>query len=287
MQQNFIISLPRSGSTVLTRLLSTRNDVICLPECFFPHLLDHLTPSDWKDRRMVAALLIASCSDGCPLSLDEASECISDNSLATLKNIAIAVAAKEERDPAALRSAVWKSTRLVGSNSSITRLGARFIILHRARLNVYESQFRVPFGTRNENPSRFALFAASYDAAFRRYPSERTMHVDYAGIPSQIEEIYKWIGSESREKVQTVGAVLTTSGERAWHSEIDKPFRNDDNAKLAKLTDSQIRRYRTTAALLRILPFLGTLARNKADQRQAFALKDMAISILVAACNDQ
>jgi hypothetical protein len=272
MKHSFIVSLPRSGSTVLTRLISSREDVVCLPETFFPHLLDHISERDSKDARRMAAMFVASCPDGCPLTLDEAEECVSHEHAQTLSKIALKVATKEGRNPDLIKSAVWKSTRLVGSNKSIAKLDARFIILTRPRLNVYESQFRVPFGARNKNPARFALFASSYDAAFRRYPSGKTLQVEYATIPERLDELCCWIGSTSDRENRSIGSVQATSGQRAWHSEIDKPFHDDDTQKLANLSVSQICRYKTTAALLDKIPFIKSLARSLADRREADGL---------------
>lgn len=280
MQHTFIISLPRSGSTVLTRMLSSRDDVVCLPETFFPHLLDHLSREEWQDRLWVAALFVASCSDGSPLTLDEAMECITESQEESLRKIALKVAAKDGRDADSIKAAVWKATRLVGSHTTIDKLGGRVVILHRPRLNVYESQFRVPFGDRNRNACRFALFAASYDAAFRHYPAAHTMHVEYARIPEQIDAIFSWIGSESTQTATSTSAVQATSGQRAWHSQIDKPFHNDDALKIANLNAAQIRNFNTTSTLLRLFPVIGTLARRAADRRTAKALRDKARSLI-------
>jgi hypothetical protein len=282
MQHNFVISLPRSGSTVLTRMLSSREDVMCLPETCFPHLLDHLTNAEWEDRRWVAALYLASCSDGSPLTLEEAILCISPSHEMSLRNIALKVAAKSGRNPKNIRAVVWKSTRLVGSSKSIAGIGGRYLILHRPRLNVYESQFRVPFGKLNHAPSRFALFAASYDAAFRRYPRQVTMEIEYAHIPEQLDAIFSWIGSESPQVDNSSGALQTTAGRRAWHSQIVKPFHNDDVKKISNLSSSQIHIFNTTSTALRMVPLIGTLARRQADRRTAQAMKTMARSILKA-----
>lgn len=287
MQHSFIISLPRSGSTVLTRMLSSRDDVICLPETFFPHLLDYISPAEWGDRRWVAALFVASCSDGSPLTLEEAMECIGESHEGSLQRIALKVAAKDGRDPSAIKAAVWKATRLVGSHRTIDRIGGRCVILHRPLLNVYESQFRVPFGDRNRAACRFALFAASYDAAFRHYPDAQTIHVEYAQIPEQLETIFFWIGSESTQAATSSGAVQATAGQRAWHSQIDKPFHNDDAKKIANLDPSQIRSFNTASTLLRLLSPIGSLARRLADRREANALKDKARSILATPDTDQ
>ena len=280
MRHNFIISLPRSGSTVLTRMLSVRDDVICLPESFFPHLLDFITPEEWKDTRFVAALFITSCSDGSPLTLEECLPCIAATHEETLHNIASRVALKEGRAPDSIKAVVWKATRLIGSNRAIQKFGWRNIILHRPYLNVYESQFRVSFGNRNRKPSRFALFASSYDAAFRRYDERQTLNVKYSTIPEQLSEIFEWIGSESARESSSTGSVEVTSGQRAWHTEINKPFRNDDTNKLTNLMPSQIRVFETFKGLLDTFTFVGSVSRGIVDALEAKSLKSRAYSLI-------
>jgi hypothetical protein len=261
-------------------MLSAREDVICLPETFFPHMLDYITADEWLDKRWVAALFVASCSDGCPLTLEESAKCVRDTHKETLESIAAEVACKEGRDPTTIQAAVWKATRLIGSNQSIRAIGGRAVILHRPRLNVFESQFRVPFGSHNHNPSRFALFAASYDAAFSKYKNIATMHVEYARIPEVLDEVFSWIGSVCANAATTTGSVKSMSGGRAWHSQIHKPFRNDDDQKISNLSNTLIHRFNITQSLLQLLPPVGALARHLADRRQASELKKKASQIL-------
>lgn len=283
MQHNFIFSLPRSGSTVLTRMLANRKDVLCLPETFFPHLADHLIDKEWADARTIGALFVASCSDGSPLTLDEASDCVCANSLSTLNSIARAVAAKEGRDPADINAVVWKSTRLVGSFSVASSTGGRFLVLHRPRLNIFESQFRVPFGKRNENPARFALFAASYDAAFQSLPPGHTLHLDYADIPNRLDEVFDWIGSRNMDPMQNSGLLENTAGKRTWHAAIDKPFENEDARKLANLNRQQKTLFHICEFVLSKMPAITRIARQRADIRQVRALRKHAQEILLLA----
>jgi hypothetical protein len=280
MQQTFITSLPRSGSTLLTRMLSRRSDVVCLPETFFPHLLDHLSSDEWKDRRWVSALFVASCTDGSPLTLEEAMECIVCCREESLQRIALKVATKDGREPDSIKAAVWKATRLIGSHRVIDGMDGRYLILHRPRLNVYESQFRVPFGIHNRNACRFALFAASYTAAFRNYSTDRTLHVEYARIPEQLEEIYSWIGSTNSESLDATGAVQLISGQRGWHTQIDKPFHNDDAQKIANLNTAQIRSFNIASQILRLLPVIASIARRAADRRTANAARNKALTLI-------
>jgi hypothetical protein len=283
MQHNFILSLPRSGSTVLTRMLANRKDVLCLPETFFPHLADHLSNDDWVDARKIGALFVASCSDGSPLTLDEASDCVCANPLSTLNRIAMLVATKEGRDPAEINAVVWKSTRLVGSVRVASSTGGRFLVLHRPRLNVFESQFRVPFGKRNENPMRFALFAASYDAAFQTLPPQHTLHIDYAEIPKRLDEIFDWMGSQNINPMRNSGLLENTAGKRTWHSAIDKPFENEDAQKIANLNKQQKTLFKISEFVLSQMPAIARCARQRADIRQVRALHKHAEEILLLA----
>jgi hypothetical protein len=280
MQHTFILSLPRSGSTVLTRMLAFRKDVLCLPETFFPHLADHLTGDEWLQPRWIGALFVASCSDGSPLTLDEAADCATNDAPTTMERIANAVAAKEGRDPASIHAVVWKSTRLVGSIRTALAIGGRFVILRRPRLNVFESQFRVPFGKHNENPARFALFAASYDAAFSSYPPERTLELDYADIPARLDELFEWIGSCDASPAGSAGSLQQTASQRAWHQAIDKPFVNEDVKKIANLSQRQKSIFHMAQSILSRMPAIGRAARRQADLRQANALREHAHQLL-------
>jgi hypothetical protein len=276
----FLASLPRSGSTVLTRMLAARHDVLCLPESFFPHLLDHLSPREWRDRRWLAALFVASCSDGSPLELAEAEECFSRDKGESLARLAAAVCRKEGRDPREVRAVVWKATRLIGSIRTAMELGGRFVILHRPAVNVFESQFRVPFGLHNHNPQRFALFAASYAAAFRRYPAGRTLELEYADIPARLGELFGWVGSRSEQAAAVAASLDATAGRRAWHAGIQAEFRNDDAAKAAALDPLLRSRLESALAVVRRVGFLGALARAAADRRQVAALRAQATALL-------
>jgi hypothetical protein len=278
---SLVLSLPRSGSTVLTSMLARRADVLCLPESFFPGLLDWLTPEDWNDPEWMAALFCASCSDGSPLTIDEAMPCMEGGAERGLAALARRVAEKDGRDPDAIRAVVWKATRLVGSHRTTDSLGWKYVILKRPEINVFESQFRVPFGMKNRDPLRFALFAASYEAAFRSYPVERKKEVRYGDIPRDLGGILDWIGSSGVEEGQADSKVLArTAGTKPWHAAIGSEFRDDDAAKLANLDARLKGRFEKARRLIGILPILGGLARQRADRRQADALRNAAGELL-------
>jgi hypothetical protein len=281
LQPVFIVSVPRSGSTVLTNMLDKHEDVLCLPETFFPGVMELADEAEWKDRRWMAALFVVSCSDGSPLELDEAETCIRENRQDTLDALAEAIALKAGRDPAKIRTVVWKFTRMVGCWRFAASVGGRFIILQRNPLNVYESQFRVSFGDKNRNPARFALFSSSYEAAFSDYPEERTFRLDYPGIPASMPRLLEWIGSTAAPREAESGSMGEISGQRPWHTEIDKPFRNDDARKLKNLSAWQTAGYHVSRALLSLMPSIARKARTMADQRQMNALRAQARVLLL------
>lgn len=279
-QPVFIVSVPRSGSTVLTNMLDKYEDVLCLPESFFPAVLELATDDELKDCRWMAALFVVSCSDGSPLELDEAEACIRENRQDTLDALANAIALKVGRNPAQIRTVVWKFTRMVGCRRFAASVGGRFIILHRNPLNVYESQFRVPFGDKNRNPARFALFSASYETAFSDYPDGKTLRLNYPEIPVSMPRVLDWIGSSTTLRGASAGGMGEISGQRPWHAEIDKPFKNDDARKLKNLSPWQTASYRLIRAALSLMPFVTRKARTMADQRQMAALRAQARDLL-------
>jgi len=279
-QRLFIASVPRSGSTVLTAMLDRYEDIFCLPESFFPVVIGKITDDEWRDKRFMAALFVISCSDGSPLTLEEAQACILDCKPETLDALAMAAAKKAGRDPNDIRTIVWKFTRLVGCWHFAASTGGLFLVLHRNPLNVYLSQFRVPFGQKNKNPCRFALFEASYLAAFKTYPGSSTRHLDYADIETRFGEIITWLGSNGRKLADSSKGMGEISGKNPWHSEINKPFKNNDAEKLAMLRRSQGIAYHAAKILLSLMPFVPRIARTLADRRQVEAMRNQAHELL-------
>lgn len=279
-QRLFIVSIPRSGSTVLTKMLDRYEDIFCLPESFFPALIGNVSDNEWKDKRWMAALFVASCSDGSPLTLDEAESCIQECKSGTLDALALAAARKADREPESIRTIVWKFTRLVGCWQFVSSIGGLFLILRRNPLNVYISQFRVPFGQKNKNPCRFALFEASYLAAYKAYPAAKTRHLNYNDIESTISDIVAWLGSSGRMLAASSKGIGEISGKNPWHSEINKPFKNTDAEKLAVLKRSQSTSYHLARVLLTFVSIVPRIARTLADRRQLGALRDQAQEIL-------
>jgi hypothetical protein len=279
-QRLFIISLPRSGSTVLTTMLDQFEDCLCLPESYFPALLESARRDEAKNPDWMAALFLASCLDGSPLSFEEARGCIRDDKTATLEAIESEVARKFGRRPESIRTVVWKYTRFVGRQPDLEKLNGNLIILRRNPLNVFESQFRVPFGEKNRSAARFALFEASYEAAYRHYPRGRTLEVAYQDMQPAIQEILKLTNSAGIKRDRASGGVGDHSGRNPWHSEITKPFKNTDPAKLKNLLPSQVRSYGIASKLLKRLPLVGIAARKVADKREFLAAGRRATAVI-------
>ncbi len=280
LQNTFIVSVPRSGSTLLTNLLDAYEDVVCPPESFFPAVLEMLDPADLSEKRKIAALFVVSCSDGSPLTVQEAEACILPDKGRTLDALALAIAAKMGRSPSAITAVVWKYTRMVGCWRFPVAHGGRFIILHRNLLNVYESQFRVPFGEKNKNPVRFALFSSSYAVAFAEYPADQTLELEYPEIPARMPELVAWIGSAGRKREASAGTLDEIAGKNPWHANINKPFENKDPEKLKNLAGWQTAGFYFGQIIFGTLGFLTRKARRIADIRQMESLRQQAADLL-------
>lgn len=277
----YILSLPRSGSTVLTSLLDQRAGVICPPESSFPQILGVITRKERNDPRRLAALYIASTFPGTPLELDEAEACMCGDDSDILTGLGCALAAKLGRDPGLVRTVVWKTTRTIGMNVAPIRSGGRFIILRRHPHNVFESQFRVHFGANNRRPGRFALFRESYEHAFTRLPTERTMQVDYDRIPEQFESMLTFLGIDGSE-IWTEGssALAAVAANRPWLSQIMDRFENKDPEKRARLDPKSTTALdRSLATVKPFRPLLGPL-RLIADRRTLGHIRERAELLL-------
>jgi hypothetical protein len=268
----FIVSLPRSGSTILTTLLDGYDSFVCLPESGFPQVLDYLGPDALKDSSRAAKLFLASCFGGSLLSLSEAEACIVSDPKETLVQLGMATSRKLERDPGTISFVVWKTTRLISRWHSLAGMGGRFVILQRELLNVYESQFRVHFGLYNRNPWRFALFSRSYEKAFDGYPTASVFHMNYASMDNQIPGLLTWLGAENKVRTAGASALETVRQSFDFHSNILSGFQNNDEQKIltmpARTRTAMLRSYRMVKLADPVVHFL----RRWADRR---VLKDI------------
>jgi len=274
----FLVSVPRSGSTVLSAILDRREDVVVLPESHFPQLLDMLPDAELHDPRLLTQLFQMTCTDGPFLSEEQTEACMEPDRGRTLRNLGMHVAANAERDPAGIRVVVWKATRMTGRWRTLIADGGRFVVLRRNPVNVFESQHRVHFGLHNRNPLRFAAFAASYEAGFKRCPVDRVFALDYPEIPEKVEALCAWIGSRGGERPEGTSTLQRTSATAYWHRDVLGEFRDDDAAKRGRVPAATRLAVEWGIASLRALPFLADWVRDFADAREFSALHSRALA---------
>jgi hypothetical protein len=259
----FILSQPRSGSTVLSAMLDRRKGVVCMPESSFPQVLGAITPRERGDKRWLAGLYLGSTfpplpRPPTPLTLDEAEGCMDGTTAEILEKLGRALAIKLERDPQLVRHVIWKTTRTPGMLSGPLSTGGRFVVLRRHLHNIYDSQFRVDFGRANRNPYRFGVFAQSYENVFAGLPGGRTFELDYEAIPDHFSDLLGFLAIEdvgSWEGNQCAIDFVARSGH--WLREATQAFRNDDPAKRGRLAPGQRREVDRAMAVTRPLrPFL-------------------------------
>ncbi|MCW1923541.1 sulfotransferase [Luteolibacter arcticus] len=273
-QLAYIISLPRSGSTVLSALLDKRQGVVSPPESAFPQVLGTLSTEERKDRLWMAALYIASTFTPTQLNLAEAAECMDGTNEDILIALGHAVAAKLGRDPAQIRAVVWKSPRIVGMHAGPLSTKGKFIVLRRHPQNVFESQFRVGFGEKNRNPFRFAVFQQSYEHAFSRVPPDRRIDVSYDSLPGVLEQILEFLGvREQGEWLEGESSLKLAAENCYWMREVTGEFKNNDVEKRARLEPTQVSKLEQAMSLARPLrPFLGPVRRYFDRQSLAWVL---------------
>jgi len=235
-----VYSLPRSGSTVLIVELDRLKGVICLPESYFPQILELLSPDELSDPDKLAAFFLASSPSGSLVSFEEARDCMAPGNWSrTLVNIGLACALKTNRDPSQVAAVVWKTTRIVGRWRLFSEAGGRFLILQRNPLNVFESQFRVDFGRYNRNPLRFAAFLESYAAVFSRLPTDNTHFVEYELIPEQLPAIQAWLGVGDEHWADGESSLAHTHAKKTWHGGLMDGFQSRDPIKRKNITTRQ------------------------------------------------
>jgi len=264
----YILSLPRSGSTVLTSILDRKDGVVCMPESAFPQLLGEIGKKERADKRWMAALYLASSFSGTLLTIDDAEACMVGDNAEILARLGHAMAEKTGRPQERVRLVVWKTTRMVSCLRGPLLTDGRFIVLRRHPHNVYDSQFRVPFGVNNRKPWRFAMFRASYEAAFKMIPANRRFDLEYEDIPARMKEMLDFAGLSDIGEWLTGGSSFDGVVEsRPWHGEIRAGFHNTDATK-RKAVDPA-----TAASLDRISGLMDScgpvmsLLRMRFDQR--------------------
>ena len=264
----YILSLPRSGSTVLTSILDRRDGVVCMPESAFPQVLGVITGKERLDKRWMAALYVASSFSGTLLSVEEAESCMVGDNSEILSRLGSAMAEKTSRPAGRVRLVVWKTTRMVSCLSGPLSTGGRFIVLRRHPHNVYDSQFRVPFGVNNRKPWRFAMFRASYEAAFRSIPAGLCYNLEYEDIPQRMEEMLGFVGFADQGEWTMGGSSFDGVVEsRPWHSEIRAGFQSTDARKREAVAAGTAAKLDRMERLMKTVGPVMPSLRKRFDQR--------------------
>ncbi len=263
MEHVFVISEPRSGSTVLTAMLDRRQGILSMPESSFPQVLGYLHARDRSDPKRLAAIYIGSTFVPTPLDQEEIEACMQGCDCEVLDQLATATARKVGRDPADLGFAVWKTVRTIGMHRVIESLDAKVVILRRHPHNVFESQSRFSFGVRNRKPLRYAIFRQSYESAFESLRVSRCLNIDYDNLPEAISTICDFIGLPDRGVWPDNSSHFSeVAGQCSWLSEITGEFRNRDIEKRSRLDATMCRHLDCCLSLTRPLrPFMFPVRR--------------------------
>jgi hypothetical protein len=267
-----ILSLPRSGSTVLTAELDRHVGVVSVPETYFPGAVEYAARRRIAISSRLPELFAACCDAGVPLEPAELAECMDPADWRrTLLDIGLRVARRAGRSAEAVTTVIYKTTRLVSLTNLLREAGARFIVLRRDMLNVFGSQFRVDFGVYNRQPLRFAMFHESYEAVFSALPRERVLDVEYGRIPSLLPQTLEWIGSGNGYWTEGTSshAIAAT---QPWHAGLLDGFKDSDSEKRAALSARQRQTLLTCQEAVRVLrPVLGAV-RQRCDYHLASKL---------------
>lgn len=282
MEHIFILSQPRSGSTVLTAMLDRRRGMLSMPESSFPQVLGYLTAEERRDPRLLAAIYIGSTFVPTPLTFDEIVACMSGDDRSVLDQLALATAAKVGRNSADVGFAAWKTVRTIGMHRVIEALDAKVVVLRRHPHNVFESQFRFSYGVRNRRPLRYAFFHHSYEKAFSTLRVSHRLEVAYDDLPGALSILTDFIGlpdqgmwpDDSSHFAQVVDQC-------SWLSEITKEFQNRDPEKRAKLNPAMIRRLDfCLAATCALRPLMGPV-RGYFDRRSLGHVREIAARVIL------
>ena len=277
----YILSLPRSGSTVLSALLDRKKGIVSPPESVFPQMLGTVTAEEREDKRWMGALYLGSTLTPTPLSLEDAQRCMEGSNQEILIALGKAVAVKLGRDPDRVEAVVWKTPRMVGMHEGPLTTTGKFVVLRRNPHNVYESQFRVDFGEKNRNPYRFALLRESYEHAFSRLPKDRTIEITYDSLPGSLAVLMSFLGVEDRGDWESAASSLDLAAEHCGHmAEVTKPFENKDPAKRARLDPGQIRKLEFAMRMARPTRFLLGPLRAHFDRQSMQWSRDKAAGLI-------
>lgn len=273
----YILSQPRSGSTVLTALLDKRKGVVCMPESSFPQVLGVISKNERMDKRWLAALYLGARFPPGPLNIDDAEACMNGSDEEILFSLGKAVATKLGRDPEQITNVIWKTTRMIGMHKGPLSTSGKFVILRRNVHNVFESQSRFEFGVKNRIPYRYAIFVQSYEHALQRCPQNRTFQMNYDDLPGIIEPLLSFLEIEDQGQWQSGRSAMDIVAENcSWLTDITSEFKNSDPEKRSRLKPTQIKRLNYFLSLTKpFKPFMGPV-RRYFDNRSLGHVREIA-----------
>lgn len=105
--------------------------------------------------------------------------------------------------------------------------------------------------------------------------------MNYAEIESSIGPLLGVLGSTGKQRPNDNSGIGSISGERPWHSDINKPFKNTDIEKIKNIGIYQKMAYYFSQSVLTIIPILPRFARIVADRRQITTMRSQAASLLL------
>jgi len=281
MEHVFIISEPRSGSTVLTAMLDRRRGMLSMPESSFPQVLGYLTSEERKDPQRLAAIYIGSTFVPTPLSFKEITDCMTGDDREVLDALAYATATKVGRNPSDVGFVTWKTVRTIGMHRVIHALDAKVVVLRRHPHNVFESQFRFSYGVRNRRPLRYAFFHQSYEKAFSTLRVSRRLDIAYDDLPAALSTLTEFIGLADLGMWPDDSSHFTQVVDQcSWLSDITKEFENRDPEKRAKLDPAMIHRLDFCLAATRLIRPLMGLVRRHFDDRSLGHVREIADRVI-------
>ncbi len=278
-----IYSLPRSGSTVLTAELDRFEGVVCVPEAYFPQILAFLPEQDLASRQTLARVFLATCDAGFSLSLAELeSAIVPGHWRETFVEIGLRCAEKAGRDRESVKAIVWKSTRMLTGYAAMRDAGARFVILRRNPINVFDSQFRVGFGIHNRNPLRFAAFRQSYEALFYAMRRFDVFELDYESIPNELPALVDWLGGRTLLRREGGSTMADTMARHDWHSGLLDGFNSTDAQKRKNVALWQRAAFWGSTAAFSLMRPYWYAKRRRYDERMSREKRDNSEQLATA-----
>jgi hypothetical protein len=277
----YILSLPRSGSSVLSAMMDQMRGVVSVPESAFPQVLGMIKTKERANKRWLAALYLGATMSPTPLSIDDAEECMTGTNHEILVQIGMAVARKMGREESEIKAVVWKTPKVTAALRGPLSTHGRFVVLRRNPHNVFESQFRFHFGANNRNPLRFAVFRESYESGFARIPKNLKIEIEYDSLPEAVGSILQFNGIKNNGRWPDYVPSLGMASEQCyWLNEINSDFVNRDPEKRNNLDPRQVVKLEMALKATRVFrPYLLPI-RKCYDKLSLLHCKERAIAYL-------